>query len=93
MKHCKYFLVIAYLLTDAAFIQAQNVALTLERTIESPRKFIPGVEDKAGYWKDYGTTQAIDIHPGKDLFAVLLKESNGPGQGVLIQNKYGTGNG
>ncbi len=89
MKHCKYFLVIAYLLTDAAFIQAQNVALTLERTIESPRKFIPGVEDKAGYWKDYGTTQAIDIHPGKDLFAVLLKESNGPARVYLYKISTG----
>ena len=78
MKQCKYLLVIICLLIGPVWMYSQNVTLTLERTIESPRKYIPGADDKAGYWKDYGTTQALDVHPGKDLFAVLLKETNGP---------------
>ncbi len=78
MKPYRILTLLAFYLVLINISFAQTVNLTLVKTIESPRKFIPGVEDKAGYWKDYGTTEAFDFYPATNSFVALIKETNGP---------------
>lgn len=40
------------------------------------KKWIPGEEDKGGYWykKDYGALEAMDIYPQKNLLAAVTRD-------------------
>src|SRR5215467_6776552 len=58
-------------------IYSQAITLTLLKTIESPRQFFAGSDDKGGYWKDYGTTREFDFYPGTNMLAALIQETNG----------------
>lgn len=49
------------------------------RTIEAPRVFHPGADDKGGYWEDFGITVAFDFSPqSQSLVAVLEKNDSLP---------------
>jgi WD40 repeat protein len=48
------------------------------RTIETPRVFHPGDEDKAGYWEDFGITTAFDFHPDAGVLVALMEKMSPP---------------
>ena len=72
----------AGMLTFAMIVAAGGPPLRAEgdlvieqiRTIDAPRVFHPGEDDKGGYWEDFGVTTAFDFSPrGKSLVAVMEK--------------------
>ena len=71
-------LILFSLIVPGASAFNQTITLTLQKTIESPRVYIPGEEDKAGYWRDYGNAKAFDFYPETGRLAALVQESNGP---------------
>ncbi len=56
-----------------------------------PKRYIPGVEDKAGYWyqKDYGMVEAFDFEMRNHLLAAVIEESGGPTRLFIINWKTG----
>lgn len=57
--------------------QAGNVTVEQVKVIEAPRVFHPGADDKAGYWEDFGLTEAFDFHPATQTLVAAIKPVNG----------------
>lgn len=58
--------------------QAGNLTLQQVQVIEAPRVFHEGADDKAGYWEDFGITEAFDFHPATQTLVAAIKAVNGP---------------
>jgi WD40 repeat protein len=58
--------------------EVQEVIIRLHKTINynPPKRFIPGDEDKAGYWyqEDYGTVVAFDFSLDTNLLAAVIEK-------------------
>lgn len=83
------FLVCSLLVLTETVI-AKTIDIKPMHTIEAPRKYIPGVEDKAGYWIDYGITLAFDFTEVTNTLAAVIQQSNGPTRLYLYNFDSGT---
>lgn len=56
-----------------------------------PKRYIPGAEDKPGYWyqKDYGMVKAFDFEMQNHLLAAVIEEFGGPTRLFIINWKTG----
>lgn len=57
---------------------AGELVVEAVRAIEAPRVFHPGVDDKAGYWEDFGLTAAFDLNLTTKRLAAVIRKTNGP---------------
>jgi WD40 repeat protein len=48
------------------------------RTIDAPRVFHPGADDKGGYWEDFGITTAFDFSPRSQSLVAVMEKVNAP---------------
>jgi WD40 repeat protein len=72
-------LIVAAGVTGGARVRAgADLVIQQVRTIEAPRVFHPGADDKGGYWEDFGITTAFDFSLGSGLLVAVLEKVNAP---------------
>ena len=102
MTHKKIFLsmILTLFVLSLFILTAGNLVANTQEVIVQPYKtipynpppqFIPGAEDKAGYWyqKDYGIVEAFDFSLVTNLLAAAIKEFDSPTRLFIMDLKTG----
>jgi WD40 repeat protein len=69
---------------------AEGLTVQQVKTIDAPRVFHPGVEDKPGYWEDFGLTTAFDFNPTTGMLVAVVAKINGPTRLLVFNLEQGT---
>jgi WD40 repeat protein len=62
----------------------------LLRTIDAPRVFHPGADDKSGFWEDFGITTAFDFSKASRSLVATIKDSTGTTRLFVFDLEHGT---